>query len=73
MSTEYRCTTTLNVSFFDPTAMSSYLFIVKIELPHVIHGLLPDNSEWVPEHSTDPDVPDTVRLKTVKVLRFWKR
>ncbi len=53
--------------------MSSYLFIVKIELPHVIHGLLPDNSEWVPEHSTDPDVLDTVRLKTVKVLRFWKR
>ncbi|XP_043102425.1 sodium-coupled neutral amino acid transporter 5 [Puntigrus tetrazona] len=28
-------------------AMSSYLFIVKIELPHVIHGLLemPDNSD----------------------------
>ncbi len=48
--------------------MSSYLFIVKIELPHIIRGLMemPDDSEWVPEHSTDPDVPDTVRFKTVK-------
>lgn len=36
--------TTLSVSSFDPTAMSSYLFIVKIELPHIIQGLveLPD-------------------------------
>ncbi|XP_016397779.1 sodium-coupled neutral amino acid transporter 3-like isoform X1 [Sinocyclocheilus rhinocerous] len=27
-------------------AMSSYLFIVKIELPHIIQGLLPDNSDY---------------------------
>ncbi|XP_059359615.1 sodium-coupled neutral amino acid transporter 3-like isoform X3 [Carassius carassius] len=31
-------------------AMSSYLFIVKIELPHIIQGLLPDNSDfWLPD------------------------
>ncbi|XP_052418621.1 sodium-coupled neutral amino acid transporter 3 isoform X2 [Carassius gibelio] len=29
-------------------AMSSYLFIVKMELPHIIQGLLPDNSDsWL--------------------------
>ncbi|XP_026121207.1 sodium-coupled neutral amino acid transporter 5-like [Carassius auratus] len=27
-------------------AMSSYLFIVKMELPHIIQGLLPDNSDY---------------------------
>lgn len=36
-------------SSFDPTAMSSYLFIVKTELPNIILGLngLPDDSQWV--------------------------
>jgi len=58
--------------------MSTYLFIVKIELPHVIQGLmeLPDDT-WVPECSTDADVPDTVgsKLKSKPKPKqgFWKR
>lgn len=52
--------------------MSSYLFIVKIELPHIIQGLmgLSDNYEWVPEHSTDADVPDTVGSKCETMLKI---
>lgn len=51
--------------------MSSYLFIVKIELPRIIEGLfeLPDNYPWVPEQA-DADVPDTVGFKYETILKI---